>query len=144
MSLKTIPLLLLVFFLVSNAPAQTPSRAPRARNVTGHYHFHGSQMRNSLDVLQLRGRRIKLHLLALWVSPYNRDNIHNGELQGIIKLNGDTAVYEDQDCKVTIKFLATRAMVTQAQDVGDCYFGANVIATGTYRKLDSRKPKFDF
>ena len=33
-------------------------------------------------------------------------------------------------------------MVSKHNKIGDCDFGANVTASGTYRKLNSRKPKF--
>jgi hypothetical protein len=86
--------------------------------------------------------KIQFHLLALWVSANNRENVHNGELEGIIKLKGNTATYETEGCRVTISFFATTAVVNQDSKIGDCDFGANVTASGIYRKLNSRKPKF--
>jgi hypothetical protein len=118
------PLIMLSFAVI--APAQTPTRPARAVNVTGHYRRRNAETPNSLEVLQLPDGKIKFHILALWVSAHNRDNVHNGELQGIVDLQGDTAVYQGESCKVTIKFAAGKAIVTQAEDVGDCYFGANV------------------
>lgn len=135
--------LLLILFLFAAAPAQTPAHK-RPLNITGHYKLSSSETPNSLQVQQLPGAKIKFHILALWVSAHNRDNVHNGELQAIIDIKGDSAVFQSETCKVTIKFSAGRATVTQDHEVGDCYFGANVSATGTYRKANSRKPKFDF
>jgi len=111
--------------------------------VTGSYKLRNAETPNSMEVLQLPGGKIKFHILALWVSAHNRENVHNGELQGIAALNGETAIYEADSCKVTIKFFAAKVIVTQDQDAGDCYFGANVSASGTYRKVSSRKPKFE-
>jgi hypothetical protein len=85
---------------------------------------------------------IQFHLLAVWVSANNRENVHNGELEGVIELKGNTATYETDSCKVSMKFFATSAIVTQASQIGDCDFGVNVTASGTYRKLNSRKPNF--
>ncbi|MDX6614572.1 MAG: hypothetical protein QOD75_3758 [Blastocatellia bacterium] len=133
---------LLITLSVAVAPAQAPTRAVRPANVTGHYRLRNPETPNSLDVLQLPGGKIKFHIVALWVSAHNPENVHNGELQGIVALNGDTAVYEGSNCKVMIKFVAGKAIVTQADAVGDCDFGANVTATGTYRKLNNRKPRF--
>jgi hypothetical protein len=126
----------------SNVAAQTKRVAPRT--VTGHYRLRSRATPNSLEVLQLPGGKIKFHILALWVSSLNRENVHNGEAGAIVDLTGDTAVYEAEHCKITIKFTKTSAIVRQADDAGDCDFGANVTATGTYRKQDRHKPKFDF
>jgi hypothetical protein len=136
--------LLFISLMFGNVSAQTPVRTPRPANVTGSYRLRNAETPNSLEVLQLPGGKIKFHILALWVSVHNRDNVHNGELQGVIALAGDTAVYQGESCKVTIKFAAGKAIVTQDADVGDCFFGANVSATGSYRKMNSRKPKFDY
>jgi hypothetical protein len=142
--LKPIAGLLLILLSFVFVPAQSPVRVARAINVTGHYRLRNAETPNSLEVLQLPGGKIKFHIVALWVSVHNRENVHNGELQGIAALHGDTAVYQGESCKVTIKFAAGKAIVTQADDVGDCYFGANVSATGSYRKMNNRKPKFDY
>jgi hypothetical protein len=122
----------------------TEARPATSGKVTGHYRARSKGAPNSMEVLGLRGGKIKFHLLALWVSAYNRDNVHNGEVQGVVELKGNTAVYEAEHCKFSITFTSTRAIVKQADELGDCDFGANVTATGTYRKVDSRKPKFDF
>lgn len=112
--------------------------------VTGYYRLRSKWTPSSIEVLQLPGGKIKFHLLALWVSSYNKDNVHVGEVQGIVELKGDTAVYEADHCQFTIRFTGTAAIVKQAIEPGDCDFGANVTAAGTYRKVHSRKPKFDF
>ena len=96
-----------------------------------------------VDVEQLANGRIKFYLLALWVSHYNPDNIHNGELQATAILKGNTAIYEDENCQITMKFHRNSVTVTQSE-AGDCDFGANVTASGTYSKINSKKPKFDF
>lgn len=122
-------------------PAQTPPQA-NAKSVTGHYRLTKDEFRNRLDVQQLAGGKIRFHLLALWVSYNNPENIHNGELQGIVALENGVAVYDQDDCKLKFEFFSNRVRVTQLNDSG-CGFGANVTAAGAYRKLDSRKPKFD-
>ena len=96
-----------------------------------------------MEVLQLPRGKLRFHILALWVSAYNRENVHNGEAQGVVELKGNSAVFEAEHCKITIRFTSTSAIVKQWDEIGDCDFGANVSATGTYRKVDSRKPKFD-
>jgi len=144
MTIRSISGYFLMLFAFGITVAQTPSRAPKLNTVTGYYHNHHAVNQNSLEVLQLPGGKIKFYLLALWVSPYNRENLHIGELRGIVALEDNTAAYASERCKVTMKFLRAKVVVTQSDAVGDCDFGASVSATGTYRKLDGRRPKFDF
>jgi hypothetical protein len=138
------PLLLLLMLTAAifAAHAQAPSK-PAIKSVTGHYRLTKEEFRNRLDVKQLAGGKIKFHLLALWVSYNNPENIHNGELQGIAALENGVAIYDQDGCKIRIEFLLNRARVRQLEDAG-CGFGANVTADGTYRKLDNKQPKFDF
>jgi hypothetical protein len=121
--------------------AQSPPK-PAVKNVTGHYRLTKGEFRNRLDVQQLQGGKIKFHLLALWVSYNNPDNIHNGELQGIATLEKGVAIYDQDGCKIKIEFFPNRVRVAQLDDTG-CGFGANVTADGSYRKLDSKRPKLD-
>ncbi|MEP6743111.1 MAG: hypothetical protein ABJB61_11480 [bacterium] len=124
------------------AQAQSsPKRAPK--NVTGHYRLTKQEFRNCLDVQQLTGGKIEFDLLALWVSYNNPHNIHNGELHGTALLDDGVAIYDQDECKIKIEFFLDRVRVTQIEDSG-CGFGANVTAAGTYRKLNNKKPKFDF
>jgi hypothetical protein len=144
--------MLSLMMAAQSAPAQNGSSATGASQVkpatpakvTGHYSTRSRETPNSMEVQQLAGGKIKFHILALWVSAYNRDNVHNGEAQGIVDLKGNWAIYEAEHCKITIRFTRTSAIVKQLYEIGDCDFGANVTATGTYRRTDSRKPKFDF
>jgi len=131
------PLLLLLTAASCSVEAQLPPK-PAVKNVTGHYRLTKEEFRNRLDVQQLAGGKIKFHLLALWVSYNNPDNIHNGELQGIASLEKGVAIYDQDGCKIKIEFFPGRVRVTQLEDAG-CGFGANVTADGSYRKIDSKK-----
>ena len=86
---------------------------------------------------------IKFYLLALWVSYNKPDNIHNGELQGTAELHNGAALYQDNDCRIRMEFSAKQVKLHELEVEG-CGFGANVTAAGVYRKLDNKKPKFDF
>jgi hypothetical protein len=140
--LVTISALLMLSSAICVAPAQTPPQTT-AKSVTGHYRLTKDEFRNRLDVQQLGGGKIKFYLLALWVSHNYPENIHNGELQGIVALENGVAVYDQDDCKLKFQFFSNRVRVTQLNDAG-CGFGANVTAAGAYGKLNSKKPKFDF
>ena len=135
-------MLVLVTALICAVQAQTPPK-PAIKNVTGHYRLTKDEFRNRLDVLQLASRKIKFYLLALWVGYNNSENVHNGELQGIVVPENRVAIYDQDDCKLKFEFFPNRVRVTQLDDTG-CGFGTNVTAAGSYRKLDSKKPKFDF
>jgi hypothetical protein len=67
-----------------------------------------------------------------------------GSGSGIAFIEGDTATFRpdgaDEDCKITMKFAKGKLVVEQE---GGCDFGHNVIASGVYRKVSSRKPKFN-
>jgi len=119
------------------------SAKPGPKSITGHYRLTNDEFRNRLDLQQLAGGKVKFHLLALWVSYNNPDNIHNGELEGIVALENGVALYDQDECTLKFEFFPNRVRVTQLNDEG-CGFGANVTAAGTYRKLDSKKPKFDY
>ncbi|HKP46407.1 MAG TPA: hypothetical protein VJT50_07395 [Pyrinomonadaceae bacterium] len=131
---------LTLFFAGSICPAQTKRNL---KNVTGQYRLRKDEFHNSLDIELLRHDRIKFHLIALWVSHNNPDNIHNGELHGTIELHNNVGVYDGSDCKLKIEFSAAAAKITEINQEG-CGFGANVTAAGNYRKVGNRKPRFDF
>lgn len=135
-------LVLLLSFAVSAEQTFTTNVA--LGNVTGQYRFRQQEFHNRLDVLQLPGGKIKFHLVALWVSHNNPENIHNGELMGVVALRDGMATLSTENCKVTMKFSSNKVVITEGDEIDDCGFGANVTAAGSYRKIDSKKPKFDF
>jgi hypothetical protein len=132
---KAFLILILTALTCAAAAAQT-SRA--GNNVTGQYVLHYSNVSARLDVLQLSHGRIKFSLVALLKT--GRDS-HNGTAEGTVALNRGTAVYEDGDCRISMKFVNGKVVVKE-HDVQDCGFGAFVTAQGTYIRK-SRKPKFD-
>jgi hypothetical protein len=140
---KTLLLLLLLSSSIG-AVAKTTTKAKAPGNVTGHYRVRYQEFRNRIDVQQLSGSKVKFDLLALWVSHYNPENVHNGTAQGIVRLTNGVAIYEDGSCRLKMEFFPNKLRITQGEGFGDCGFGANVTATGTYRKVDNKKPKFDF
>jgi hypothetical protein len=69
---------------------------------------------------------------------------NEGVGSGIATIEGDTAIFKpegaEEECQITLKFARDKLVVTQT---GICGFGHNVTAAGTYKKVSTRKPKFD-
>src|SRR4051812_12450432 len=142
--MKLLLLIGLMLSVTSGVTAQTrTARKQPAINVTGQYEARSKFAPNSMEVQQLPNGKIKFHILALWVSSYNSQNVHNGEVTGIVDFISNAATYEAEGCKILLKFSKAAVQVKQVEEAGDCEFGANVSATGIYRKVNSRKPKFE-
>jgi hypothetical protein len=69
---------------------------------------------------------------------------NEGAGSGIATIEGDTAIFKpegaEEECQITLKFTDGKLVVTQT---GICGFGHNVSAEGTYKKVSSKKPKFE-
>ncbi|MEQ1604015.1 MAG: hypothetical protein ABL999_04030 [Pyrinomonadaceae bacterium] len=134
------------------AAAQSRASVPAAEvngtfrmNFTGKY--KGSS--NEIKILALGGGKVRVAMELVY--PYKMQNgelmANMGELDGEASISGDTAVYSATEfgkCTITIKFV-TPGTIKVAQDGtdADCGFGHNVMATGTYKKVSSKKPTFE-
>lgn len=138
---------------VVSANAQASRKSVSAAEVNGTFSrsftgkFKGNS--NEIKILALGGG--KLHIAMDLVYPYTMRNgevsANMGQLDGEATIDGDTAVYEATEfgpCKITIKFVraGTIKVMQDGTDAG-CGFGHNVMSDGTYRKVSSKKPKFD-
>lgn len=69
---------------------------------------------------------------------------NEGQGSGIARIEGDTAIFKpegaEDECQITLKFGDGKLIVTQT---GICGFGHNVTAAGTYKRVSSKKPKFE-
>jgi hypothetical protein len=69
---------------------------------------------------------------------------NEGEGSGIATIEGDTAIFKpegaEEECRITLQFTGGKLVVTQT---GICGFGNHVTAAGTYKRVSTRKPKFD-
>jgi len=146
-----VTVVMLTFAIVS-ASGQTGRKSVSAAEVTGTFRmeFTGKFRGNSDEIKIASTRRGKLHVFMDLTYPYkmaNGEDMANvGQLDGEFAIDGDVATYtsDDEQCKMTIHFLRPGAIEVH-QDGSDaaCGFGNNVFATGIYRKVSSRKPKFD-
>lgn len=152
--------LVVVFALVSmmsfsaSAYAQNSRASVSGTEVTGTFKmsFIGKKYKdfsNELDILALGGGKLKIAFDLVY--PYTLQNgevsVNMGGLSGEASIKGDTAIFESNEfgpCKINIKFVRPgEVKVTQSGTDADCGFGHNVTSQGTYRKVSSKKPKFE-
>jgi hypothetical protein len=145
--------------LIGNGNAQTGRKSVSGAEVTGSFErgfrekvvggkakfVEGS---NTIDIAALGGNKLKVYMNLM--HPYEwgsgEQSAHLGDLMGEFVIEGNTATYTggwQNQCKMTIKFVRSGTIkVTQTGSDADCEFGHNVRATGTYKKVSSKKPKF--
>lgn len=153
------PVLFAVGFLMlfpTVADAQGPRKSVSAGEVNGTFKmsFVGRKFKdlaNRLDILALGGGKLKIAFDLLYPYTLQDENgavsANLGNLSGEATIKGDTAIFESNEfgpCKVTIKFVRPGMVkVTQDGTDAECGFGHNVTTQGTYRKVSSKKPKFE-
>ncbi|MFT3744132.1 MAG: hypothetical protein QM785_07545 [Pyrinomonadaceae bacterium] len=134
------------------ASAQSRASVPASEvNGTFRMNFTGKFKGNSNDIkiLALGGGKVRVAMELVY--PYKMQNgdlmANMGELDGEAAITGDTATYfstEFGKCTITIKFVTPGTIkVEQDGTDSDCGFGHNVMATGTYKKVTSKKPTFE-
>lgn len=88
---------------------------------------------STIEILQLPDGRLRFHLLALWKGANWKEYGPNiGEASGVVKLEKNRAVYREDECVLKMTFAGDTVKIDQT---GDCYFGHNVEASGTYRRM---------
>lgn len=138
----------------ASAYAQNSRASVSGAEVTGTFKmsFIGKKYKdfsNQLEIQALGGGKLKFAFDLVY--PYTLKNgevsVNMGGLSGEIDIKGDTAIYQSSeygDCKITIKFVRPgEVKVTQDGSDGTCGFGHNVTSQGTYKKVNSKKPKFE-
>jgi hypothetical protein len=100
---------------------------------------------NEFKILALGQQKLQIEFSGVWEHETTFGPTANtGEGSGIAKIEGDTAIFKpegaEEECKITLKFAGGKLVVTQD---GICGFGFNVRADGTYKRVSSKKPKFD-
>ena len=139
---RTTPFLLLFLLLAGPAgypQAARPKGARASDHVTGQYVLRYSNVRGRLDAQLLPGNQVKFSLVALLETAGG--STRNGVAQGTVPLQGDTAIYREGECSISMRFL-NAGVVVEESNVEDCGFGAYVTAQGTYVRR-SRNPRFD-
>lgn len=88
---------------------------------------------STIEILHLPDGRLSFHLLALWKGAKWKEYGPNiGEAFGTVKLEKNRAVHQDEGCRLALAFSGDTVKIDQE---GDCGFGHNVRAGGTYRRM---------
>jgi hypothetical protein len=102
---------------------------------------------NTVQIDALGGGKLKVYMELMY--PYEwgagEQSANLGDLTAEFAIDGDTAKYVSGDgrCTMIIKFVKPGTIkVTQRGTDADCDFGHNVTATGTYTKVNGKKPTF--
>ena len=143
------PIFILSFsitLLLLLAAGMTEANSPRqnivtASQVNGTWRYRN----NTFKIWALGNQKLKVEFFGTYEYKVSGEMMANtGTGDGIAHIEGDTAIFKpdvsDDECKITMKFTQGKLVVDQE---GICGFGHNVSAAGTYRKISSRKPKFD-
>ena len=101
----------------------------------------------TFKILAVGKQRLRVEFMGLY--PYKLPDgtrmANSGVGRGFAMIDGIEARFKPEDaedeCEIKMKF--TRGKLEVKQE-GICGFGFNVSAAGTYRRVSSRKPKFDY
>ena len=111
-----------------------------AAQANGIYRDQGSEFR----ILALGGNKLKVRFEGQYMTRAGYPNM--GYAMGEATIDGNIASFVPPDtrlCEIVLVFLKNKLKVMQSGSDSDCGFGHNVLATGTYRKVKSGKPKFE-
>ena len=118
---------------------QSAQRTVSAAQVNGLYRYG----RNDFRVLMLGRDKLKVQFNGEWMTRWGYPNL--GEAIGEATLEENVATFIPKgttQCKITMTFRPRRMEVTQEGTDTECGFGRNVMATGSYRRIKSGRPKF--
>jgi len=155
--MRTIQLALLItlsgtMLFPTNSDAQLSRKSVSAAEVTGTFrmNYRGRFKNNASQIKIASIGRGRLRVAMDLIYPYTLRNgelmVNMGTLDNDFTIAGDTAVYrnDDGDCRITIRF--SRPGIVNVRQNGtdaECGFGHNVSSEGTYRKVSSRRPRFE-
>ena len=141
---------LMLISSVATAQTSRPSVSAAEVNGTFRMNFTGKykDVSNEIKILALGGGKLRVAMELIYPYVVNGEMSANmGYLDGEASITGDVALYESSEfgkCRITIKFVKAGSIkVTQEGADSDCGFGHNVFSQGTYRKVSSKKPKFE-
>jgi hypothetical protein len=142
---------MMLLFAGGDAFAQRASVSGKEVTGTFKMNFRGKFAKHSNDMkIQALGGgklRVAFDLIYPYTLRSGEVSVNMGFMDTEASIIGDTAVIESEEfgtCRITIKFVRPGTVrVTQEGSSPECGFGHNVTADGTYRKVSSKRPKFE-
>lgn len=141
---------LALFVCADTSSAQTRRKTVGAAEINGTFRdYFDSQNRKSFNEIKIRSTgkgklKVSFNLIYPDLSAGGGDVGNSGSTDGAAALSGKTATFSPsgfEQCRITIRFVKPgRIEVAQKGNDTDCGFGANVSASGTYKKIGA-KPK---
>jgi hypothetical protein len=144
-TVRFIVLLLALLIPGFSVPTVTAGeRSVTAAEATGTY--RDAKSNSEIRILALGHGKLKVQLALVYEFQSQEGPMANvGDASGEATIENDVAVFVPEgfgDCKITMTFLSNGKLKVE-QKGEECGFGHNVRADGTFRKISSRKPKFD-
>lgn len=138
-------LFFLIIWSTTAALAQNRSKVSSAE-VTGTYRDESGS--NEFRILAVGNNRLKVQFDGSYVYRTTPDGpmANVGFASGLADIEADIAMFKpdaSDDCTLVLTFLRGNKLGVDQRGQGTCGFGHNVTAGGRYRKISSRKPKFE-
>lgn len=107
-----------------------------------------SKSGSEFQIWALGNNKLRIQFDGVYSYKVNGEwTAHTGYAGGEADIDGDTAIFvplNTEGCTIKIKFVRQGLIrVTHEGSDADCGFGQNVTADGDYRKISSKKPKFE-
>ena len=139
----------LIFICAGTSNAQLRKAVSAAEtNGTFRNYFEGKSKGavNEIKILSTGKGKLRVSFNLIYPDINGGGGGNLGTADGEAVIVGDTATFAPADfdqCKITIKFVRPgQIKVTQKGNDSECGFGANVSASGTYKRVSAAKPKF--
>lgn len=136
---------LMAFPSHGKTPVVRAATAPSAKVPSKEINGTWRNERNTFKIWVLEDGTLRIAFQGTYESKTEWVRISNaGEANGIAALKGDTAVLpiagNGKGGRITLKFSGGSLV---AKQTGDCGFGRDVSADGTYRRVSRWKPRFE-
>lgn len=135
-----------LFALADNSLAQS-RKTVGAAEINGTFRdYFDAKSKKSFNEIKIQSTgKGKLRVIFNLLYPDSSGGGNSGNADGVVTLTRNTATFSPsgfEQCKITIKFVKPgQIKVVQNGNDTDCGFGANVSASGTYKKIGGAKPK---
>jgi uncharacterized protein YceK len=111
-------------------------------SLTGTYRYKNGRNNNAIGIEELGGNRLRVSISANYEYKDSSGEwmVDSGDAIGIVHFKNGAAVLVPEgypDCPIALKFSGNKIIVKHEGAGGDCGFGGNVTAGGTYTKTSN-------